>query len=105
MPGVRRGLRAFAWVVALARSVSANAKPSPERLCVSRGGWCRCHCRAHRDVGPGERNVEFRVRHGHAMRCDEDGAGFDPTFGELWGCECSADSHLHRDKPSLRHER
>lgn len=39
--------------------------------------------------------MEFRVRHGHALRCDEGGVGFDPTFGELWGCECSSDSHVH----------
>ena len=85
-------LRLATWAVLLA---SARGKPSSERLCVSHGGWCRCRCLAHKDNGPGERDVEFRVRHGHALRCDEGGVGFDPTFGELWGCECSSDSHVH----------
>lgn len=68
-----------------------------ERRCNSVGGWCKCSCVADKDNGPGERRVEFRVRHGSSLRCGEDGAGFDVTFGELRACECTSDTHVHHD--------
>lgn len=52
-------------------------------------------------VGPGERNVEFRVRHGASLRCDESGEGYDVTFGRLRRCVCSSDTHVHHDATSM----